>query len=63
MTDATEELDPDELDEMFEAAIDVLALTLPEDAADEHWRRIRELVEERAAEMAQDDDASDDAGA
>jgi len=63
MTDATDELDPDELDEMFEAAIDVLALTLPEDAADEHWQRIRELVEQRAAEMAEDVDEGDDAEA
>ncbi|MDB5458946.1 MAG: hypothetical protein JWO72_687 [Caulobacteraceae bacterium] len=45
------ELSDEELEEMLEDAIDVLAMSLPEEADDDYWRRLREVVEARSREM------------
>ena len=50
------ELSDEDLQEMLEEAIDVLAMTLPENAGDEYWRTLRQLVEQRAQELLEEDD-------
>jgi hypothetical protein len=45
------ELSDEELEEMLDDAIDVLAMSLPEGADDDYWRRLREVVESRSREM------------
>ncbi|HEY9218914.1 MAG TPA: hypothetical protein VIO94_12745 [Phenylobacterium sp.] len=62
MTDTPEdtiELTIEQLEEMVDDAIDVLALALPEDAGDEYWRTLRDEVERRAAAMLEADDEDD----
>lgn len=61
MTDETEDLDEtielseEELHEMVEEALDILALTLPDEAGDDYWAEIRATVEKRAADMLVED--------
>lgn len=45
------EITEEQLEEMVEDAIDVLALALPDDAGDEYWRTLREEVERRSRDM------------
>lgn len=52
----TIELTTEQLEEMVDDAIDVIALALPEDAGDEYWRALRAEVERRAQEMLADVD-------
>lgn len=56
----TIELTVEQLEEMVDDALDVLALALPEDAGDEYWRELRQEVERRAEHMLEED--GDDAG-
>lgn len=56
----TIELTVEQLEEMVDDALDVLALALPEDAGDEYWRELRQEVERRAEQMLEED--GDDAG-
>lgn len=59
MTDHGEEtieLTVEQLEEMVDDALDVLALALPEDAGDEYWRELRQEVERRAKLMLEEDD-------
>jgi hypothetical protein len=66
MTDLSEEtieLTTEQLEEMLDDALDVIALALPDDAGDEYWRSLRDEVERRSQEMmaaANDDDGSED---
>lgn len=63
MSDAEQyELTEEDLQEMLEEAIDVIAMTMPQDAGDEYWSALRQLVESRARELleAEDDDAEED---
>lgn len=53
----TIELTTEQLEEMVDDALDVIALALPDDAGDEYWRALRAEVERRAQEMyAEGDD-------
>jgi len=60
MTDEQIEITEEDLQEMLEEAIDIIAMTLPEDAGDEYWTQFRSLVEERAREILAEDAAEDD---
>ncbi|MFC3078134.1 hypothetical protein ACFODL_08555 [Phenylobacterium terrae] len=66
MTDFSQEtieLTTEQLEEMVDDALDVIALALPDDAGDEYWRALREEVERRAKEMladVDDDEAQED---
>ncbi|HEX2560260.1 hypothetical protein [Phenylobacterium sp.] len=55
----TIELTTEQLEEMVDDAIDVLALALPEEAGDEYWRALRAEVERRAQEMLAEVDDED----
>jgi hypothetical protein len=52
----TIELTVEQLEEMVDDALDVIALALPDDAGDEYWRTLREEVERRAQQMLADMD-------
>lgn len=54
------DLSDEDLEQMLEEAIDIIAMTMPEDASDEYWSTFRKLVEQRAAEMMAADDDEDD---
>lgn len=58
----TIELTTEQLEEMVDDALDVLALALPDEAGDEYWRALRAEVERRAQEMLAevDDEAAED---
>ena len=58
--DDTVEISEEELAEMVEEAIDIIALALPEDADDSYWAALRQKVERRAAEMLVEPDEDDD---
>ena len=58
--DDQQEITQEELEEMLEEAIDVIAMTLPEEAGDEYWKALRELVEARAREFAEEDGEAED---
>ena len=51
ISEETIELTVEQLEEMVDDALDVIALALPEDAGDEYWRALREEVERRAEQM------------
>ncbi|RAK56562.1 hypothetical protein [Phenylobacterium deserti] len=55
MTDEQTELTEEDLQEMLEEAIDIIAMTLPEDAGDEYWTQFRALVEDRAREILEEE--------
>lgn len=60
--DETIEISEEELEEMVEEAIDILALALPEGADDSYWAALRDKVERRSAEMlVESDDDEEDA--
>jgi hypothetical protein len=59
--DDSVELSEDELQELVDEAIDIIALSLPEDADDDYWRAFRETVERRAREMLIGDETDADA--
>jgi hypothetical protein len=54
MSEEPEELTDEDLQEMLDEAIDVIAMTLPEDAGDEYWSTFRQLVESRAKEILEE---------
>lgn len=60
-TDDAVEISEEDLAEMVEEAIDIIALALPEDADDSYWAALRAKVERRAAEILVDPDEDDDA--
>jgi hypothetical protein len=47
----TIEISDEELEEMVEEALDILALALPDDADDAYWAQVRATVEQRAADL------------
>jgi hypothetical protein len=51
MTEETVEISDEELEEMVEEALDILALALPDDADDAYWAQVRATVEQRAADL------------
>ena len=58
MTDASDdiELTDEDLQQMLDEAIDIIAMTLPTEAGDEYWATFRQIVEARAQEMDADEE-------
>lgn len=59
--DETIELSEEEIQEMVDEALDMLALTLPDDADDAWWAEVRATVEQRAAAMLVADEGENEA--
>lgn len=62
ISEETIELTVEQLEEMVDDALDVIALALPDDAGDDYWRALREEVERRAQQMLAEADDEEPEG-